>query len=58
MLGVFGVGFEPEDDDDYADGWDELPEEVTLQLDVLPVMLDDVMRLVLVWQVISSLHFQ
>lgn len=58
MLGVFGVGFEPEDDDDDADGWDELPEEVTLQLDVLPVMLDDVMRLVLVWQVISSLHFQ
>ena len=58
MLGVFGVGFEPEDDNDDADGWDELPEEVTLQLDVLPVMLDDVMRLVLVWQVISSLHFQ
>ena len=58
MLGVFGVGFEPEDDNDDADGWDELPEKVTLQLDVLPVMLDDVMRLVLVWQVISSLHFQ
>ena len=58
MLGVFDVGFEPEDDDDDADGWDELPEKVTLQLDVLPVMLDDVMRLVLVWQVISSLHFQ
>ena len=59
MLGAFPVGFEPEDDDDDDVGsWDELPEEVALRLDVLPVVLDDVMGLDLVWRVISSLRSQ
>ena len=52
------MGFKPEDDDDDADGCDELPKEVTLQLDVLPIVLDDVMGLDLVWRVISSLCSQ
>ena len=52
------TGFEPEDDDDDADGWDELPEEVALQLDMLPIVLDDVTGLDLVWWAISSLRFQ
>ena len=58
MLGVFPVGFEPKDDDDDADGWDELPEGVALRLDVLPVVLDDVMGLDLVWWAILSLCSQ
>ena len=58
MLGVFPVGFEPKDDDDDADGWDELPEGVALRLDVLPVVLDDVMGLDLVWWAILSLRSQ
>ena len=47
MSGTLPAGFEPEDDDD-ADGWDELLEEVALRLDVLPVVLDDVTGLFLV----------
>ena len=58
MSGVFPAGLEPEDDDDDADGWDELPEEVALRLDMLPVVLDDVTGLDLVWWAISSLHSQ
>ena len=58
MLGAFPVGFEPEDDDDDVGSWDELPEEVALRLDVLPVVLDDVMGLDLVWRAISSLRSQ
>ena len=58
MSGVFPVGFEPEDDDDDADGWDGLPKEVALRLDVLPVVLGDVMGLDLVWRAISSLRSQ
>ena len=58
MLGVFPVGFEPEDDDDDADGWDELPEGVALRLDVLPIVLDDVTGLDLVWWAILSLRSQ
>ena len=58
MSGVFPAGFEPEGDDDDADGWDELPEEVALRLDMLPVVLDDVTGLDLVWWAISSLHSQ
>ena len=58
MLGVFPVGFKPEDDDDDADGWDKLPKEIALQLDMLPIVLEDVTGLDLVWQAISSLHSQ
>ena len=58
MLGGFPMGFEPEDDDDDADGWDELPEGVALRLDVLPVVLDDVTGLDLVWWAILSLRSQ
>ena len=56
MSGVFPAGFEPEDDD--VGGWDKLPEEVALQLDVLPVVLDDMMGLDLVWWAILSLCSQ
>ena len=52
------MGFEPKDDDDDVGSWDELPEEVTLQLDMLPVVLDDVMGLDLIWWVILSLRSQ
>ena len=48
MSGVFPAGFEPKDDDDDVDSWDELPEEVALRLDVLPIVLDDVTGLDLV----------
>ena len=48
MSGVFPAGFEPKDDDDDVDSWDELPDEVALRLDVLPIVLDDVMGLDLV----------
>ena len=41
MSGALPAGFEPEDDDDDVGGWDKLPEEVVLRLDVLPVVLDD-----------------
>ena len=58
MLGVFPAGFKPEDGDDDADGWDKLPEGVALRLDVLPVVLNDVTGLDLVWRAISSLHSQ
>ena len=58
MLGAFPVGFEPKDDDDDVGGWDELPKEVALQLDMLPVVLDDVTGLDLVWRVILSLRSQ
>ena len=47
MSGAFPVGFEPEDDDDDVGGWDELP-----------MVLDDVTGLDLVWRAISSLHSQ
>ena len=57
MSGVFPIGCEPEDDDD-ADGWDKLSEEVALRLDVLPIVLDNVMGLDLVWWAILSLHSQ
>ena len=58
MSGAFPAGFEPEDDDDDVGSWEELPEEVALRLDVLPVVLDDVTGLDLVWRAISSLHSQ
>ena len=58
MSGAFPAGFEPEDDDDDVGGWEELPEEVALRLDVLPVVLDDVTGLDLVWRAISSLRSQ
>ena len=60
MSGVFPAGFKPEDDDDDddVDSWDKLPEEVALQLDMLPIVLDDVTGLDLVWQAISSLCSQ
>ena len=58
MSGAFPVGFKPEDDDDDVGSWDKLPEEVALQLDVLPVVLDDVMGLDLVWRAILSLCSQ
>ena len=58
MSGVFPAGFEPKDDDDDMVGWDKLPEEVVLRLDMLPVVLDDVTGLDLVWWAISSLRSQ
>ena len=58
MSGFFPAGFEPEDDDDDVGSWDKLPKEVALRLDMLPVVLDDVTGLDLVWRVISSLRSQ
>ena len=58
MSGFFPAGFKPEDDDDDVGSWDKLPEEVALRLDMLPVVLDDVTGLDLVWRVISSLRSQ
>ena len=55
---VVTAGFEPEDDDDDVGDWDKLPEEVVLRLDVLPMVLDDVTGLDLVWRAISSLCSQ
>ena len=58
MLGVFPAGFKPKNDDDDVGSWDELPKEVALRLDMLPVVLDDVTGLDLVWQAILSLRSQ
>ena len=58
MSGAFPAGFEPKDDDDDVGSWDELPEEVALRLDMLPMVLDDVTGLDLVWRAISSLRSQ
>ena len=59
MSGVLPAGFEPEDDDDDdVGGWDELLKEVALRLDMLPVVLDDVTGLDLVWWAILSLCSQ